>query len=603
MAEERSEPKEINFRQWLPWTQIFRGFWVALDPKKLLLAATGILLMAAGWWVLASIVSIARLSDVKTFPQFASGKYQDDQWADFQRDRRQWRLLYEAAGSEPRLQDENDLATTPADFNSLHEMFAQLKGEAKTKDVEQLRQQVNAEIERGNLKGDAARAALLWFNRQPLPHGKLSTWPWFENRGPNPFLLVSGKAGQSEAVGTAHYVPWQKGQFVDWFVQDQVPVLIEPLVKFLRPVFYLLHPDAGFLGRFYFLLVIAWTLGVWAIFGGAITRIAAVEVTRNEKIGLTEALRYTLARWRSYLFASYAPLIGIAVFALLLMIFGLLSLIPFFGDFWDGLLWPIPLALGLVMAIVLVGLVGWPLIHATLGAEGSDSFDALSRCYSYVLQKPWSYLWYVLVALVYGAVVVFFVGFMGSLMVYLAKWGVAQTPSAQYFNRDPSYLFVYAPTSFGWRDLLLQGSTVAGYPGGADAYVNQQFHGWNYIGAFLVACWLYLVFLMIVGFGYSFFWTASTIIYVLMRYKVDDTEFDEVYLEEQDVEEPYPPNPPSSPQATGTGPAPIQMVEAPSLRTSTPPATTAAAAASSAVESAAPNPGDGNTSAGGAGSA
>ena len=51
-----------------------------------------------------------------------------------------------------------------------------------------------------------------------------------------------------------------------------------------------------------------------------------------------------------------------------------------------------------------------------LSAEGSDSFDALSRCYSYVLQKPWSYIWYAAVALVYGAIVVFFVGLMGSLM-------------------------------------------------------------------------------------------------------------------------------------------------------------------------------------------
>ena len=42
MADEKFEPREINYRQWLPWTQIFRGFWVALDHKKLLLAAAGV---------------------------------------------------------------------------------------------------------------------------------------------------------------------------------------------------------------------------------------------------------------------------------------------------------------------------------------------------------------------------------------------------------------------------------------------------------------------------------------------------------------------------------------------------------------------------------
>src|SRR5262249_42674112 len=153
-----------------------------------------------------------------------------------------------------------------------------------------------------------------------------------------------------------------------------------------------------------------------------------------------------------------------------------------------------------------------PMIHATLGSEGSDSFDALSRCYSYVLQKPWSYIWYAAVALVYGAIVVFFVGLMGSLMVYLATWGISHTPLTTTFNRDPSYLFLWAPTSFDWRTLLLQGTPVAATREGVALT-----HWWNYVGPFCVATWLGLLFLMIVGFGYSYFWSASTIIYLMMR--------------------------------------------------------------------------------------
>ena len=58
MAEEKTEPREINFRQMLPWTELFRGFQVALDPKKLLLAAAGILI-TAGWWWLWSVIFYA----------------------------------------------------------------------------------------------------------------------------------------------------------------------------------------------------------------------------------------------------------------------------------------------------------------------------------------------------------------------------------------------------------------------------------------------------------------------------------------------------------------------------------------------------------------
>ena len=126
---------------------------------------------------------------------------------------------------------------------------------------------------------------------------------------------------------------------------------------------------------------------------------------------------------------------------------------------WGGrcIGWPLVLLAGLIMAIILVGLVGWPMMYATISAEGSDSFDALSRSYSYVLSNPWQYIWYSLVALAYGAVVVFFVGFMGSLMVYLGKWGVSQADFI-WSDRDPAYLCIYAPTSFGWRYVLLQGA-------------------------------------------------------------------------------------------------------------------------------------------------
>jgi hypothetical protein len=162
-------------------------------------------------------------------------------------------------------------------------------------------------------------------------------------------------------------------------------------------------------------------------------------------------------------------------------------------------------------------------------------------------------------------------------MVYLGKWGVSQTPLASRWDRDPAYLFIYAPTSYGWRDLLLQGSPVAGRNEvvsqlAIDEYTQRpEFHGWNYIGPTLVAFWLYLVFLMMIGFGYSYFWSMSTIIYLLMRRKVDDTDIDEVYLEEEEEESYTAPVAPSSgsapPPPSGT---PLQMVESPTLRSSAP---------------------------------
>ena len=74
------------------------------------------------------------------------------------------------------------------------------------------------------------------------------------------------------------------------------------------------------------------------------------------------------------------------------------------------------------------------------------------------------------------------------------------------------------------------------------SYTASDSTWWNNRSApCLVAVWLDLFFLLILGFGYSYFWSASTIIYLLMRRNVDEAELDEVYLEEEEAEEAYGP--------------------------------------------------------------
>jgi hypothetical protein len=593
MVEEKLDTRDVNYRQLLPWTEVFRGFQVAIDPKKLLLAAAGIAVMSFWWWLWAVIFG------ARPAPDLSSGKYED--FRSFQESRRQWNLLYEAAGPLPLKTDANDLAQSLEEYEPLKNEFDRIERELREGKTE-------AQIREEILAGKRPKMASRWLERRDKPYGKLRLWPWFEDRGPNPVLLLAGRAREAIAPGATASLPPEGGQVVAWFLTEQVPVLIEPLVKLLRPVGYLFHPDAGLLEHVYFLIVILGTIATWAFFGGAITRMAVVQLARKEKIGLGEAIRFTVAHYRSYLFASVAPFIGLAALLLLLMLFGVFHLIPVVADIWDGLLWPVVLVLGLAMAVIMVGLVGWPLIHVTISAEGSDSFDALSRSYSYVYQKPWHYLWYCLVSLVYGAAVVFFVSFMGSLMVYLGRFGLSQTPGTQFFNRDPAYLFVWAPSSYQWRELLLKGtgSPVVDSTGlvSSEALVRytSELHWWNWVGVFLVTFWLFLFFLMIVGFGYSYFWSSSTIIYLLMRRKVDDTEMDEVYLEEEEPEDAYtvpaPPSSSSPPAASPSASPGLTMVESPTLRSSTPVASTPVAPTAPAQVTP-PEGGDGNAPAGG----
>jgi hypothetical protein len=579
MAEDKVEAREVSWRQLLPWTEIFRGFGVALDLNKLLLAAAGIVVMFLGWWLLSVTFGAGYSS---TPPQYGAYTAQaattnENAWVRFKHDRDQWNLMHQTAGvgGDKQYFEVEDIAQSPEEYERVREAVGPFPDYNL------------AALDKLQPPLDPARLHLYRrYLGQLKPEGQLSRSPWSEDRGPNPYLLATGQAG----------VPWETGRAVDWFAREQFPVLIEPLIKLMRPVIYFLSPGAnGLWVKLYFLLVFLWTVLTWSLFGGAITRIAVVQVARpGEPIGLSEAVRFTYRRLLSYIMAPLFPLLLVFVLLAFSLIFSLFHLLPVFGDVVvDGLLWFVMLLIGLVMALSLVGLaVGWPLMAPTISAEGTDSWEALSRSFSYVFQRPWHYLWYAAVTLAYGAVVIFFVGFMGSLTVYLSKWAVSQTTLVH--SREPSYLFVYAPQSFGWRALLLQGaiddysrdpeaaktdpptneSLVQGGQINRKAYDHYlaNFYSWNKIGAALVAVWLGLLFLLILGFGYSFFFSTTTIIYLLMRRNLDAAEIDEVYLEEEDQDGFGGPIASSAPEPAKST-QPLQMLEAPSLRPVTPPGT------------------------------
>jgi hypothetical protein len=507
MAEERIGPAASESHRYWAWTELFRTFQVALDPKKLILAAAGIVVMWIGWWLLSIIFFSARSEPRDA--DFQAVNYQTEGMTEDQAKQRAaekflaaqrgYRLLYSLAG--------------PGDPNATEE----------------------------------------WRRRT----GLFRTAPWHEDRGPNPFLLATGQLGR----------PWSVGHFFDWLFTDQVPVLIEPLVKLLRPILLLLRPEADGWNRIYLLLVTLWTLLTWALFGGAITRLAAVQLAGKDRPSLMEAVRFVAARYVSYLSAPLVPLACIALIVILGVIFGLIHLIPVVGDVADSVAWPFLILLGFGQAVLLIGMVGYPLMYATISAEGSDTFDAISRSYNYVLQSPWSYIWYSFVAVAYGCVLVFFVGFVGSMVVYLAKWSVAQNAATEYFvSRRVDNLFVFAPTSFGWRDLLVSVPALESGAGPAEmtAYMKNNFYAWNYFSAFFVSMWIILIFLLVIGFAYSYYFTAFTQIYFLMRRQVDDTDMEEVYLEEDEPSEPLLPPKPATPPASPPGGASLPVVEAPS---------------------------------------
>src|ERR1700726_180413 len=103
MAEEQFGVRKEGAREWPGWTRLFGAFKVALDYKKLLLAAAGILVMAFGWWLL----SVLAFSLAGRVPQWEEDKSryvsatqtEAEGWKNFKEERRQWNFLYRMAGA------------------------------------------------------------------------------------------------------------------------------------------------------------------------------------------------------------------------------------------------------------------------------------------------------------------------------------------------------------------------------------------------------------------------------------------------------------------------------------------------------------------------
>lgn len=258
----------------------------------------------------------------------------------------------------------------------------------------------------------------------------------------------------------------------------------------------------------------AWTqllfgLAVWSLLGGAIARIAALQFARDRGPTLREAVAYSARRFGATMSAPLLPLVFIGLFWLACWVVGLIGRIPAVGEAAAGILWFIPLLCGLSLAVILLFIAaGWPLMVCTISAEGTDGFDGLSRSYDYLLSRPWYALGLTLIMLVYGSLAIVFVAGVARIGTHLAEWGVSS-------GMNPAA--VDGLTS--GRPALLDDGGAAG--GGAET---------SFLGRTAATFWLQFLGLMLWGFVYSFFWSAATIIYFLLRHSADAMPLDRVYV-------------------------------------------------------------------------
>lgn len=256
---------------------------------------------------------------------------------------------------------------------------------------------------------------------------------------------------------------------------------------------------SGWRGWFYLLTTGTWTLAIWALFGGAIARIAAIHLTYGETIGPLTALRESAAKWPSTVGAPLLCFAAVAIIAIPLALAGFLLHASVFA-FLIGLGWFIVLLFGIALAIVLVGLAfGWPLMWSTIAVERSDAFDAVSRAYAYVFQRPLHAVFYLLVAGVLGLLAQTGVNLMVDATLAATDWAVEIGAGGDRLRELHHPQNVSALDRTGVKAIQFW---TTGFRGIADAF-----------------CMAYL-------------WPAAVAIYLLLRRHIDATDLGDVVFDE-----------------------------------------------------------------------
>jgi len=260
---------------------------------------------------------------------------------------------------------------------------------------------------------------------------------------------------------------------------------------------------------------------VLSLAGVAICRGAALQFARAEGPRLTQAVRFGRRRLLSLLGAEIAPVALIAAFGLPTILLGLLGNVPFAGPLLTGLFLPLSLLAACAVAVVLIGLVGGASLMApAIAYEDSDGFDAVVRSFL-VFSEPWRMGFYTLAAALYGAICYVFVRLFGFLLLwttyrFLAIGSLKQNVDLHAIWPEP---------------------TFASFAGPAAATPEAWYLG---LAALLIRLWVLVIIGVTASFVISFYFSANTIIYALLRQRADGIALEEISTgSEEAIVEPW----------------------------------------------------------------
>jgi hypothetical protein len=185
-----------------------------------------------------------------------------------------------------------------------------------------------------------------------------------------------------------------------------------------------------------------WTSAVWAFFSGAINRIAAMKLAREESLEIKEAFKFGARKFLPNLFSIGFVLAIIGFFYLVCnaTIAGWIGRIPYVGDILLGIFFFLVLLSSfLVVFASALGALGFNLASSAIATESSDTFDGVSRAWNYVLARPWTVLLSYLATFLYVALFLFFGQWFLKVSVKslsVGGWGLGSSEQVVEVDKD-----------------------------------------------------------------------------------------------------------------------------------------------------------------------
>lgn len=266
------------------------------------------------------------------------------------------------------------------------------------------------------------------------------------------------------------------------------------------------------------LLLIPLILAVWAVAGGAISRSAATEHATHTRLAWTRALGFSCSRWFSFIGAKIGPLFLCAITLVVLAGLGWLLLKFPFVQVIGAVLFVIALVVSAGVCLALIAYtVGMPMLVPAVACEGTDAIDATQRVSAYVIAKPATLAWYLIVLLVQAVVVTVLLGALAGAINWIAAEAVTW--------------WIGGDTGQVLRDAASTGADPISGSSGSLKTTARILGFWSAIPALLVS-----------AFVVSYWFSGGTVLYLCMRQACDG----------QDPEELWQPGLP-----TGTSAAPV----------------------------------------------